>query len=311
MVFIKFLEGIRTPFFDSLFSIVTRLGEEAALLFVVFLFLWCINKKCGYYICALGVAAISSNLFLKMIFRVPRPWVLDPSFEIVESAREAATGYSFPSGHTQISVALYGGIARAYRNKVVRFLCILAAGVVAFSRMYLGVHTLQDVVVGALVSAALIFVMYFAVGGENDSVNQMNLTYGVLAVFCITYLAFLYLYPFPAEVDTAEVRESIENGYKMLGIIPAMWLSFIIDARYTHYKTSCIWWGQAVKLVLGFAITFTLKEVLKAPLSYLFCGHAVAGMFRYFAIAVFAGCVWPLTFKFYPENKNRKSLENA
>ena len=304
MSFIKLLEGVRTPFFDSLFSAITRLGEEAALLFVVFLFLWCINKKCGYYLCALGVAAISSNLFLKMIFRVPRPWMLDPSFEIVESARAGATGYSFPSGHTQISVGVYGGIARESKNKTVRLFCIVTAVLVAFSRMYLGVHTLWDVLAGALLSVSLIFIMHLAVGREMTAVKRMSLTYTLVAVFCIAYLAFLYLYPFPADVDAAEIYESIENGYKILGIIPAMWFSYIVDEKYTRYNTSCIWWGQAIKIVLGVVITFTLKEVLKVPFSVLFGGHSVAGTFRYFIIAVFAGCIWPLTFKFYPENKS-------
>ena len=40
------------------------------------------------------------NQFLKLVCRVPRPWVRDPNFTIVEAARADATGYSFPSGHT-------------------------------------------------------------------------------------------------------------------------------------------------------------------------------------------------------------------
>ena len=45
MEFLKLLEGIRTPFLDSLFSLITHLGEETIFIVVGLLFYWCINKK--------------------------------------------------------------------------------------------------------------------------------------------------------------------------------------------------------------------------------------------------------------------------
>ena len=47
---------------------------------------------------------------MKLSFQIPRPWVLDPNFTIVEQAREAATGYSFPSGHSQSAVGTFGAL---------------------------------------------------------------------------------------------------------------------------------------------------------------------------------------------------------
>lgn len=72
------------------------------------------------------------NQFLKLLFRIPRPWVRDPDFTIVESARAQATGYSFPSGHTQNAVATFGGIARSTRRPWVRWTCVAVLLAVSF-----------------------------------------------------------------------------------------------------------------------------------------------------------------------------------
>ena len=114
MEFLHFLEGLRNPVFDFLFSIITLFGEETLFMAIGLTFFWCVSKSQGYYLLCTGFVGTVVNQFLKMIVRVPRPWVLDPEFTIVESAREGASGYSFPSGHTQTSVGLFGGIARFY-----------------------------------------------------------------------------------------------------------------------------------------------------------------------------------------------------
>ena len=93
---------------------------------------------------------------MKLLCRVPRPWVLDENFTIVEEAREAASGYSFPSGHSQSAVGTFGGLAVTGKNKVLRWIFIAIAVLVPFSRMYLGVHTLWDVLIGSCLALMLV-----------------------------------------------------------------------------------------------------------------------------------------------------------
>ena len=106
------LESIRTPVWNALMSAVTHLGEETVFMAAALFVFWCVGKRQGYYLLAVGFAGTVLNQFLKLLFRIPRPWVLDENFTIVESARAQATGYSFPSGHTQNAVGTFGGIAR-------------------------------------------------------------------------------------------------------------------------------------------------------------------------------------------------------
>ena len=118
------LERLRTPFWDAVFSAVTHLGEETVFMVAAILIFWCVSKEEGYYLLLMGFFGTVVNQFLKLLFRIPRPWVRDPDFTIVESARAQATGYSFPSGHTQNAVATFGGIARSTRRPWVRWTCV-------------------------------------------------------------------------------------------------------------------------------------------------------------------------------------------
>ena len=101
MQFLYFLEGLRTPFLDKFFALITHLGEETVFLAVAIIVFWCFSKYSGYYLLTAGFFGTMINQFLKLTCRIPRPWVKDPNFTIVEAARAEATGYSFPSGHTQ------------------------------------------------------------------------------------------------------------------------------------------------------------------------------------------------------------------
>ena len=158
MDFLRFLEGIRVPVLNEFMLLITQLGEETAFLIVALIMFWCVDKRQGYYILTVGFLGTLANQFLKLIFRVPRPWVQDPNFTILEQAKEAASGYSFPSGHTQSSVGTFGAIAYTTKNKWIRLSCIAIAVLVPFSRMYIGVHTPADVLVSIVIALLLIVV---------------------------------------------------------------------------------------------------------------------------------------------------------
>ena len=129
MPFLHFIQDLRTPILDSFFSLITHLGEETFFLVIAILFFWCLNKREGYFILITGLLGAVTNQFAKILFRVPRPWVLDPEFDIVESARAEATGYSFPSGHTQNISCTYGAIAAHKPKWWKTILCVRAESI--------------------------------------------------------------------------------------------------------------------------------------------------------------------------------------
>ena len=200
MEFLYFLEGLRVPILDSFMLAITYFGDEIAFLVTALIIFWCIDKRKGYFILSVGFVGTLANQFMKLWFRIPRPWVLDENFTILEQAREAASGYSFPSGHTQSAVGTFGGLAAVTKNRAVRWICIAIAVLVPFSRMYIGVHTPLDVLVAAGMALLLIFVMRPLVLG-NDG-KYIPLLLGIMTVLAVAFLCFVEFYPFPADIDT-------------------------------------------------------------------------------------------------------------
>ena len=86
MEILRAIAELRTPFGEKLWQILTFLGEETFIVVVLCLLFWCINKNLSYKIGATFFLGGLLTQGLKITFQIPRPWVLDETFEIVESA---------------------------------------------------------------------------------------------------------------------------------------------------------------------------------------------------------------------------------
>lgn len=299
MELLYWFESIRTPVLDAFMGLVTHLGEETFFMLAALFVFWCVDKRRGYYLLTVGFVGTLLNQWLKIVCRIPRPWVKDPDFTIVESARAEATGYSFPSGHTQAVVGYMGGVARFTDRLWLRIVCIALAALTAISRMYLGVHTPMDVGVSLVIAAALVLVLYPLLESTLWFPGRMYAIIGGMLALSLAFLAFVELYPFPADVDAANLASAVKNAYTMTGAVLGVLVVYFVDSRFTQFPTRAPWWGQLVKLAVGLALVVAVKSLLKAPLLALCGGHAVCHLLRYFLVVIVAGAVWPLTFRFF------------
>ncbi len=302
MEFLYLLEGIRNSFLDAFFSFITLCGDETVFMAVCMVIFWCVDKWQGYYLLLTGFAGTVFNQVLKMTFKIPRPWVKDPSFTIVESAREAATGYSFPSGHTQSSVGLFGGLARANRNKAVRIIGIIFCILVPFSRLYLGVHTPLDVGVSLIIALLLIFVGYPLFKKAKESPKVM---YGILITMTALVFGALLYFVFGNHEANENLHSAIKNASTLLGCILGLIVGYTVDSRVTNFQTKAVWWAQIIKAVGGIALVLCVKEGLRTPFELIFVNEFVARGARYFVVVIAAGVIWPLTFKWFSKLGNK------
>lgn len=298
------LQALRNPVLDTLFSAITLCGEELIFMAVGMIVFWCVNKHQGYYLLSIGFLGTVLNQFLKMVFRIPRPWVRDPNFPIVESAREAASGYSFPSGHTQTSVGLFGGLARWNKQTAVRIITLVFCVLVPFSRMYLGVHTPADVGVSLVLATVFVFVGYPLFKLAQTSPKVMYIILFTLTALVLAFLCFVCFYPFPDSVYTAENIHNLEsarkNAFTLTGCAFGLIATYTVDHYYTHFETKAVWWAQLLKVVVGLILVLAVKEGLRAPLEWICGGHVlIARLIRYFLLVVVAGVLWPMTFKVF------------
>ncbi len=299
MELLYWFETIRTPALDAAMSLVTRLGEETFFMVAALFVFWCVDKRRGYYLLAVGFTGTLINQWLKIVCRVPRPWVRDPHFTIVESARDGAAGYSFPSGHTQSAVGVFGGVARFTRRWWLRCVCLVLLVLVSVSRMYLGVHTPADVGVSFAVTAALVLLLYPLIESTLWFPGRMYVILGVLLGVSGAFVAFVELFPFPADVDGANLAGAVKNAWSMAGAVGGMLLACLFDNRLLQFPNRAPWWGQLVKLLGGLVLVVLVKSLLKAPLLALCGGHQAAHALRYFLMVLTAGALWPMTFRFF------------
>ena len=300
MPFLYFLRSIANPFFDFLFALITHLGEETVFLVVAILFFWCVNKREGYFILITGLFGTIINQAAKILFRIPRPWFVDSGFRPVEDAIEEATGYSFPSGHTQNIAGAFGSIAAFKPSRKRTVLCVTVIVLVAFSRMYLGVHTPLDVGVSLLLALGLVLLFRPIFTDEHKFRRFMPYVVVASVAASLALLAIVLLVPREG-IDEQNLYSAMKNASTMLGCMAGLVLVWFVDSRFVNFDTKAPWYSQIMKLVIGLGVILGIKSGLSSPLVALFGNEFVARGVRYFLIVAFAGALWPLSFKWFAD----------
>ena len=298
MALLYWLQSIRNPVLDAIFSVITRLGEETVLMVVGMLILWCVSKKWGYRFFLVGMVGNTLNQLLKAIFLIPRPWVLDPEFPIVESARAAATGYSFPSGHTQNIVGTMTCVFLSTKEKWIRITAIALIVLVPFSRMYLGVHTPLDVGVAFITALVFAIALFPLVKRADESPRVMTGILLVMLLVNIFYWCYVTFHNFPADIDQHNLHSGVKSAYTLLGCLIGLLGARAIDEKYIRFDVKAVWWAQILKVALGLGVCMGVKSGLK-PLLHLFLSEHPATAIRYGLMVFVAGAVWPLTFPWF------------
>ncbi len=262
---------------------------------------------------SVGFIGTMVNQFLKLWFRIPRPWVLDPEFTILEQAKAAASGYSFPSGHTQTAVGTFGAIAVSGEKRWAKVLCVALAVLVGLSRMYIGVHTPQDVLVSAGIALVLVFGLK-KVTLPDHRIGMKALLAGML-LMALGLLAYVEKFPFPEDIDAHNLQSGVKNAYTMIGCLVGVAIVYVAEKKYVRFPEKAVWWAQILKVVLGLAAVLAVKEGLRGPLGALFGGHLVSRSVRYFLIVMVAGLLWPMTFRWFAglgknNGGNQRELRN-
>ena len=293
------LEQLRVPWLTTILSWMTYFGGLYGFMVLSIIVFWCIDKRCGYFMLSLGFVGTVINQFLKILFRVPRPWIIDPKFEPVESAIADAGGFSFPSGHTQNVFATFGGIFAWTKKAWLKILCVVMIVLVAFSRMYLGVHTPLDVGVSCGIGILLLAVLYPVFRSVEEHPNRMYGFIAVLALLTFAFFLYSYLCPFPewmyAEEHFVNITEARHNASILTGALAGVTIGYTLDLNKVRFDTRAKWWAQILKVVIGLVLTLALIE---GPKFVLGKSELVTGI-RYGLGVLFATGIWPMTFRWF------------
>lgn len=295
MKFLEMLSDIRNPFLTWFNSNVTVIGESTFFIAVLCLLFWCIDKKAAYRI---GIVYVVSGLAVqstKILCRVPRPWVRDPEFNIVPSAKRTATGYSFPSGHTQSVTALFSSLAFVTKRKLLKLLYFIIIFLVMFSRMYLGVHTPSDVVVAFVITIAISFIVnYYA---ENYSVHSSFIKRAIVFLVLIT-LATLGIATYVCVTVPDIPLRNMTGPFKASGAAAGFIIGYCIESKYINFNEHATTIPfQIIKYIIGLALTVMLNLGLNYIVKTFFYGIIPFYFLSKMLIILFILCVYPIFIK--------------
>ncbi|WP_099466897.1 phosphatase PAP2 family protein [Konateibacter massiliensis] len=284
MEFLRLLAEYRTPWLTSFFSAFTVLGEEVFAISIICLLYWCYDKKLAKKICIAYFASGLTVQALKLTFCIPRPWVIDPSFQPVDTKIASATGYSFPSGHTQSSSALFGSCALLSKKIWLRIIPLFLMTGVAFSRMYLGYHTPKDVLTAMFLSLFIVLLV-------NKVIDVTVCDYKKVAVFLAVFSFAVLVYSLILKnLPNADITQ-FHDCFKAAGAGLGFALGWYVESRYINFnEKSGSPFLQVVKLGLGLLVAILLKSGLKMLLGT----SLTADTIRYFILVCWIMILYPV-----------------
>ncbi len=258
MDFLYVLSEIRNPVLDFFFQAVTYLGQEIPILMVICLLFWCLNKQLAYRI---AISFFSSGLLLqnlKITFRIPRPWVLDPDFPPVASAVPDATGYSFPSGHTQGASSFWGTLAVTSKKRILAALFTILFLLVAFSRMYLGCHTPLDVCGGLILGLFSVWFGGFLMKRLKDTKKENRL----LSVIILLFSLLTAIYALTLSKNGTITAEMAKDCLKAAGAGLGFGIGWYLERVHIRFSTNLCPSGKIRRFLIGLVLVLILKLAL-------------------------------------------------
>lgn len=241
-----FLQNIRTAFLNIILQGITMLGEEVLMVLVIAVLYFCIDKKFAQKLFFVTVTSAGINGIIKNLVRFPRPFA---SGKILCVREDTATGYSFPSGHTQTFATMSTTIANKLKKPLITFLVGILIVLVAFSRMYLGAHYPSDVVVGAVLGVvlALIGTSLF------DKVENKKVLY-LATIILLTPFAIMFL---------INPNELFEDFFKIYGMLIGFLFAVMFEEKYAPLEYNISWWKKVLRVVIGIVAALLIKEGIK------------------------------------------------
>lgn len=288
---------------DGIFLFITMFGEYFFPVIIASVIYWCFDIKKGIYLFSLFALNIYVVQLFKMVACVYRPWVLNSSVHPSPKAFLHAGGYSFPSGHSSMSSTFWGGIAFLVRKKpVFSALCILLILSVGFSRLFLGVHTPQDVLTGFSIGLFLVFLVYPLIDWmEQDRKRYLFILY-ILNVILGVILYYILTKYYPIDYLNHEIlvqpQKAIYNSLISFGLSAGVLNGLFLFRRFFDIDiNNCSLKIKITRAVLGLVLISFLMIFLVDKSFGDFSGFAKT-FFKQFFAGFFITFIYPLSFKF-------------
>ena len=261
---------------------------------------WCVNKRLGDRFIATTWIGEVLNGVIKLTVCAYRPWIRSDSIVPAGDSKVAATGYSFPSGHSLAAAMHYGNTAvwQWGKRRWLSITCIVLILLTGFSRNFLGVHTPQDVLVGLTEGAVLIVIVGIIEKRiyDNDKVLDILTLVGILAT--VGVILYITLKPYPMDYVNGALlvdpQKMMNDSFKACGGFTGFLIGSYIERRYIRYEIPHGSSALPVLACVGFALLFAWKELLAPATVVPLLGGHWGNLLARFLMVLFAVVIWPL-----------------
>lgn len=287
---------------DGFFLFISLIAVDYFLMVPGLIIYWNVSKrKAANILCSYGTSIFIGS-FLKATFCVYRPWVRDPRIKPVSGALGAASGYSFPSGHVSSTSGFYGGMIAAFK----KYWWVIVFGITMvlltmFSRLYLGVHTPQDVLVACLVGAVSSVLIAFLLSLCDKYKNADIIIYIVTTLLVIGLLLYISLKSYPLDYDEygqliVDPKKMTVDGFKDPGVFFGIMTGWFIERRFIKFDISGTTSQKVARAVIGGFLYIAWETLLVGPLGK-FIGVGVVHFFLKMFTPLLFMTLYPFIFK--------------
>jgi membrane-associated phospholipid phosphatase len=278
------------PQLEDFLTYFSYLGLIEFYLIVITLIYWSLNKQLGRTLAYVSVLSFAFNSMVKHFFADLRPYWINPNVQI---ATEESFG--LPSGHAQGATVLYGLLAMWIKKGWVWFLAIALIMIMAISRVYLGVHDIEDVVGGVLIGIIVlvgyaVWQKYIAPIFSNRILGQRLLVAIIVPLFLAAiYAGIIFLLGQPEErsapadlIETAHVK-GFKDAATSFGLLVGLGSGFVMESSRVRFKVDGPLWKRVLRYLLGLIVTVLIWSsrsylIPEEPLAILIVGRVSLGI---------------------------------
>lgn len=253
------------PQLEPFFYYVTQTGSSEFYMIVITLTYWCLDKRLGRALGYLLSLSYVLNAIIKHVVRNQRPFWEDPLLALVDEP-----SYGVPSGHAQTATVFYGLVAIFIGRAWAWIVGLLLILLMALSRIYLGVHDLEDVVAGIILGGAVLlgyalWNRYLAARFNNRILGQrLLIAIMVPTILAIVYIGALWLLEAPSTppdfdvlVDAAE-RRSWEDSSAAFGLLLGLSIGFVMEISRVRFMVDGAIGRRALRYIVGIVVALGL-----------------------------------------------------
>ena len=297
-----FLQNIRNSLggiLNEFFSFITNVSVDYYIILIPLIIYWTSDKKKGLFIYLCHGLSCILNAVLKSAFCVYRPWIRDSRVKPLDTVIAGASGFSFPSGHTTSSSSVYLPIIKLYKKRKLTIFCIIMITLTMFSRMFVGVHTPQDVIVGLLIGLVSTYIVSIVSDYIDKNPDKDTLVLIIATIFTVLVLLYVGLKSYPIDYVDGKILvdpDSMKiNSFKDPGTFFGVVVAWYLERRYFNFDISGSTENKVIRAIIGALLVVAYYSIVVNAVGKLININIVYFLLRASIPIVFI-VLYPLTW---------------